>query len=238
MGVLRRSIDWLRTRDLITLVGFLALTALLWTFLSLSDAVAGTSMVPAVDETILRGLRGEGGDPVGPDFLQTLLVDLTHLASGGVSGFLALCVVGYLVLDRRPRYAALVFVAAAGAWGLAGLLKGFFFRDRPEMISALVDRSGEGFPSGHALVAAALYPTLGVLLARVVQRKRLHVYVVSLGVFIALVVGFSRVYVGVHFPTDVLAGWAVGASWALTCGLVARLLARRGFVDASAGGTG
>ena len=82
------------------------------------------------------------------------------------------------------------------------------------------------FPSGHAMTSAAVYLTLGALLMRVADRRATKIYCMTCAMFLAGLVGVTRVYLGVHYPTDVLAGWLVGLSWALFCWLVERAIER------------
>ena len=114
---------------------------------------------------------------------------------------------------------------------LETMLKLGFARPRPELVSHLVDVTSFSFPSGHATMATITYLTLGVLLARVQERRRMKLYLLAVAILVALIVGISRVYLGVHWPTDVLAGWCVGAAWALACWLVATWLQRRGAIE-------
>jgi undecaprenyl-diphosphatase len=95
----------------------------------------------------------------------------------------------------------------------------------------LVTVSTASFPSGHAMLSAIVYLTLGVLLARFLYHRRLKVYVLTVAILLSLFIGLSRIYLGVHYPTDVLAGWSAGAAWALLCLLAARFLERRGAVE-------
>jgi undecaprenyl-diphosphatase len=118
------------------------------------------------------------------------------------------------------------------------LLKLGFARPRPELVSHLVHENSFSFPSGHATMATITYLTLGVLLARVQSRTRMKLYVLAVATFLALLVGFTRVYLGVHWPTDVVAGWCVGAAWALGCWLVARWLQQHSAIEGETWGEG
>src|SRR5690606_22420443 len=109
--------------------------------------------------------------------------------------------------------------------------KGAFGRPRPDLVphGSLVYTAS--FPSGHSLMSTATYLTLGALLARVLDGRSLKIYVFALALGLAVIVGVSRVYLGVHWPSDVLAGWSAGAAWALSCWFVARRLQRSGRLD-------
>jgi undecaprenyl-diphosphatase len=106
-----------------------------------------------------------------------------------------------------------------------------YARPRPDLVPHLSPVYTSSFPSGHSLIAAVVYLTLGSLLASVISRPMLKVYVLSVAMLLTTAVGLSRVYLGVHYPTDVLAGWLAGLVWALLCWLVARVLQRRGRVE-------
>jgi undecaprenyl-diphosphatase len=153
--------------------------------------------------------------------------DFTALGSAGVLVFLTLSVVGYLILLRRYALALLVVVAISGGLLLSLPLKAALDRQRPDLVPALTEAQFASFPSGHSMAAAATYLTLGALLARVQPRRRLRVYFLTLAILVTMLVGVSRIYLGVHWPTDVLAGWTAGATWALICGLAAWGLQRR-----------
>ena len=111
---------------------------------------------------------------------------------------------------------------------MESLLKLGFARPRPELVSHLVNVNSFSFPSGHATMATITYLTLGVLLARVQKRRHMKLYLLAVASILALLVGFTRVYLGVHWPTDVIAGWCVGTAWALGCWLLATWLQDRG----------
>ena len=188
----------------------------LWAFIELSEEVL-EGETHAIDTAILIALRtpGDLSDPLGPGWLEEMLRDFTALGGTGVLTLLTLAVVGFLLVAKAPRAALAVALAIGGGLLLSTLLKSGFDRPRPELVphGSLVYTSS--FPSGHSMMSATVYLTLAALVSRIVHLRRLRVYIVSVAVLLTLLVGFSRVYLGVHWPTDVLAGWTVGAIWAL-----------------------
>ena len=111
--------------------------------------------------------------------------------------------------------AFLVVVAVVGGMLLSTGLKLGFERPRPDLVPHGARVYTASFPSGHAMLSAVTYLTLGALLARVQERRRVKAFFIGLAVVLTLLVGVSRVYLGVHWPSDVLAGWCVGAAWAV-----------------------
>jgi undecaprenyl-diphosphatase len=104
-------------------------------------------------------------------------------------------------------------------------------RPRPELVSHLVEVQTSSFPSGHATLSAVVYLTIGALLAREQKSRRTRLYVMTVAILMALLIGCSRVYLGVHWPTDVLAGWAIGSGWAMLCWIAAWSAAARGLAQ-------
>jgi undecaprenyl-diphosphatase len=123
--------------------------------------------------------------------------------------------------------AMFVCISVLGGQAAGTLLKDVFQRPRPDLVPYSAYASGTSFPSGHSMMSAVTYLTLGALLARSQERKRLKAYFLLVAIFLTLAVGVTRVYLGVHWPTDVLAGWTAGAVWALLCWLMARWLQTR-----------
>ncbi len=189
---------------------------------------------PEFDETLLLALRTPGHPdvPVGPAWLPQVMKDITALGGAAVLTLLSLSVVGFLLLEKKGRIALLVVASIAGGLLLAGVLKSGFHRPRPEIVPHLTTETTTSFPSGHSMLSAVTYLTLGTLLARHYRDHRLKIFFLSAAVFIAFIVGLSRVYLGVHYPSDVLAGWCAGTAWALFCDLVACWLQRRGQLEA------
>jgi len=95
------------------------------------------------------------------------------------------------------------------------VLKDIMDRPRPDLVSHLVDVQTSSFPSGHATLSAVVYLTIGALLAREQPSRGLRFYVMAVAILATMLIGCSRVYLGVHWPTDVLAGWAIGSAWAM-----------------------
>jgi undecaprenyl-diphosphatase len=125
----------------------------------------------------------------------------------------------------------LLIVSVGGGTVLITSLKGFFDRDRPSVVPHLTDAFFKSYPSGHSMMSSVVYLTVAVLLARTMQRRRSKVFCVGAALFLSFLIGLSRVYLGVHYPTDVLAGWAAGIAWALLCWLAAYWLEKRGKVE-------
>jgi len=200
----------------------------LWGFVELMEvARAGTPR--SFDAEILLAFRqaGQPNVPIGPLWLEGATRDITSLGSASVLVLITAATIIYFLLVRRWATALLIFVAVAGGQVLSSLLKVGIDRPRPELVSHLVTETSLSFPSGHAMLSAVTYLTLGSLAARFLPGRVAKVYVLSLSVLVAILVGISRIYLGVHWPSDVLAGWCAGFAWAMLCWLVARLLQRR-----------
>ncbi len=187
----------------------------------------------ALDRMLLLALRNPAdvSDPLGPKWFEELMRDFTALGGYGLLTIWTLAVAGYLLLLRLAKTALLVIIAIGGGMLLNTFLKIGFDRPRPDLVPHEVAVYTASFPSGHAMLSAIVYLTLGALLVRTQPKRRLKAYIFVFSVLLTLVVGFSRVYLGVHWPTDVLAGWAAGATWALMSWIVLRRLQQQGSVN-------
>ncbi len=223
---------WLGRVELVPLVLLLLVGAGLWAFVELADEVIDGDTA-AWDRAILLSLRNpdDPSDPLGPQWVEELGRDVTALGGVGVLLFITLATAGFLALDDKRHAALFVLAAVLGGLLVSSVLKRSFERPRPDLVPHGSYVYTSSFPSGHSTMATATYLTLGALLARVSQRRVLKIYFLSLAIFLSLAVGISRVYLGVHWPTDVFAGWALGASWALLCWTVALVLQRKGQVE-------
>jgi undecaprenyl-diphosphatase len=212
----------------------LALTAAgAWAFIEIADEVR-EGQTQSLDEKLLLVFRSpqDRDDPLGPPWVEEMTRDVTALGSVTLLTLLTASVAGFLSLTGKRWTARLVTVAVVTGFGASSTLKAAFSRPRPNIVGHEMYASQSSFPSGHAMLSAVTYLTLGALLMRVQPRRRVKAYLLVVSVTLTVLVGVSRVYLGVHWPTDVLAGWAAGATWALLWWLVARYLQHRGKIEA------
>jgi undecaprenyl-diphosphatase len=204
----------------------LAIVAGTWAFIYILDEVK-EGETRHFDETLIRYLRAHEG----PAWLQEVGRDMTALGGVAVLTLVTFAVAGYFLLRRKYGAMWLILCATGGGLILSTVLKHFIDRDRPALVEHRSVVYTKSFPSGHSMLSAVVYLTLGSLLARIMPGRLLKLYFLALAVGLTVLVGISRVYLGVHWPTDVLAGWAGGLVWALVCWLVARRLQERGKVE-------
>ena len=215
-----------------TIVGLAAAAFAVWLFVELADEVV-EGETRRFDEAVLLAFREDADrdDPRGPVWVEEIARDVTGLGGTAVLTLLTLAVTGFFLLQRKWHLA--IYVAAAVATGtiLSHLMKAGFDRPRPDLVAHGQHVYTASFPSGHSMVSAIVFLTLGALLAGTLKKRAERTYVMVLAVLLALMVGLSRVYLGVHWPTDVLGGWAVGTGWALACWAISRHLRKRGQIE-------
>jgi undecaprenyl-diphosphatase len=219
--------------DLELLVGALLVIGAAWAFVAIAGLVYG-GFVDELDRTVMFALRSPGnlGDAVGPGWVEGAVRDVTALGSYMILTLLSIAVAAFFLIRRQFHAAVLVVASAGGGALLMNALKGAFSRPRPQIVPHLFsEATSYSFPSGHALASATIYLTLAALLSRMVEDRRLKVYFVGVAIFLTLIVGGSRVYLGVHWPSDVLAGWTVGLGWAVLCWTATFQLQRKGTVE-------
>jgi len=213
------------------IAAFLAAAAL-WGFAELADEVREGD-ARDFDRTVLLSFRSatDPQTPIGPGWLQEVARDVTGLGGTTVLTLFTVAAAGFLFLVRKRHAAVFLIVSVAGGTLLSLLLKWGFDRPRPDLVPHAVEVYTRSFPSGHAMLSTITYLTLGALLAQVQSRKRVKAYLLGWALLLSFLIGLSRIYLGVHWPTDVLAGWCVGSAWALLCGSVALWLQRRGAIE-------
>jgi undecaprenyl-diphosphatase len=187
----------------------------------------------AFDNAVLLAMRNPANhaDPIGPKWFEEAVRDVTSLGSSTVLIIIVSGTAGFLALSRARAAALLVLASVWGGSVLMQALKEMFGRVRPDVVSHSLVELTRSFPSGHSTLAAVTYLTLGALVARVQSSRPLKAYVLFVAITLTLLVGVSRVYLGLHWPTDVLAGWCLGAAWAMVCWIAAAWLQREGRVE-------
>jgi undecaprenyl-diphosphatase len=205
------------------LIPIILIGGALWAFIEILDEVVEGD-TRAIDEAIVLAFRvpGDPADPIGAPWLEEAMRDITALGSAPALVIAVLAVVGFLALAKAWRPAIFTLAASGGGLILSSLLKYTVDRPRPDLVphGNLIYTSS--FPSGHSMMSAVVYLTLAALVARLIERKRLKGHALGVAMILTLLVGVSRIYLGVHWPSDVLAGWSAGAAWALGCWLAAR----------------
>jgi undecaprenyl-diphosphatase len=210
----RRELNWL-------IVG-LGACVLLWIFLTLAGEIA-EGETQAFDIRILKALRSptDPSRPIGPAWLEGSLLDLTAIGGPTVLGLVIFAVVGFLLLQTRYHTALFVALTSISGELVGAVLKQAFNRPRPSVVPHLRDVFSTSFPSGHAMESAIVYLTLGAILMRVTDSRLTKLYCLGMAILLTLLVGVSRIYLGVHYPTDVIGGWIIGFAWASICWLAA-----------------
>lgn len=227
-----RFMHWLGQYELTILVAAVLVVGGLWIFIDLADEVV-EGETHAIDTRILLLMRNpaDPADPIGPPWVEEMGRDFTALGGVGVLFLITITVSTYLLLQHKFGAMTLVLVAVGGGVLLSLLLKLGFDRPRPELVPHGSYVATASFPSGHSMLSAVTYLTLGALLARLHPQRRFKAFFLLVAGLVTFLVGVSRIYLGVHWPTDVLAGWTLGGVWALICWLAARWLQARGQVE-------
>ncbi|MEE4377518.1 MAG: phosphatase PAP2 family protein [Candidatus Competibacteraceae bacterium] len=210
---LKNTSMWLVRRELTTLLVMVTVTAGFWGFAELADEVM-EGETRAFDTAVLLALHDQD-EPIGPHWVQEMGRDFTALGGVAVLTLLTLAVTGFLLLQGNIRLALLVLGAVGSGLLISSLLKLGIERPRPDIVPHGSYVYTYSFPSGHAMQSAVAYLSMGILLARTQVLRRLKIYVMLVAILITFLVGVSRVYLGVHWPTDVLAGWTAGGAWGL-----------------------
>lgn len=234
-ATVKRLTDLLR-RSSLTERALLALMLLsastMWGFGELAGMV-NDGEVHAFDERLLLLFRNPAdlSDPVGPGWFEEVMRDITALGGNAILSFITLGVTGYLLLVRKRGAALLLIIAVCSGFILSNLLKWGFDRPRPDLVPHISEVYTQSFPSGHAMLSAVVYLTIGAVLSRTRSEISVKVYLLVMATLATVLVGISRVYLGVHWPTDVLAGWAIGAGWASLWWMVMLWMQARGGIE-------
>ncbi|OWU86586.1 PA-phosphatase [Oceanicola sp. 22II-s10i] len=215
-----------------TLVAIFVIAGALWAFVALAAEMLEGDL-HAFDEAVLMALRspGQPDNPIGGRQVEVAMRDLTALGGVTVLTLISLSVIAFLLLKRQRASVVLLAAAILGGQALSHLAKSGFSRPRPDLVPHGVEVVTASFPSGHSMMAAITYLTLAVMLARTQSDMRVRALCIVVAAILTMLVGISRVYLGVHWPSDVLAGWSLGAAWAFGVWLIARYLGRSGQIE-------
>jgi undecaprenyl-diphosphatase len=208
-------------------LGALAAAVLLGGFGLIADAVTDGDTLN-LDTAVLMALRtpGNPADPIGPSWLEEAVRDITALGSFSLLGIVVLLVFAYLLLVGKQRTGWFMVFAVVSGTAISTVLKMLFDRPRPDL-TGVAEVFTASFPSGHATVSAVVFLTIGAMLAEASPERQLKRFFIATAIGLTVLVGVSRIYLGVHYPTDVLAGWSLGAAWALLCTTAAHFLRER-----------
>lgn len=218
-----RPFDFFNRIEFPVLLAGLLIVGGLYGFFELSEVARSTAANP-LDERILLAFRepGDHANPIGSEKFEGYVRDITSLGGGAVLTLLTTLVILFLLIAGKWQLALFVLAAVGGGQVVSTLLKFGIDRPRPDLVPHLMRETSLSFPSGHAMMSAVTYLTLGSLLARIVTQKRLKVFLLFIAVLLTFMIGVSRIYMGVHWPSDVLAGWCAGFTWAMIWWLIAR----------------
>lgn len=209
----RRSSRW-------PLIALITLTAaLLGVFGMVADeALEGDTV--AFDSAVTALFRtADTNAVIGPLWLQEAVRDFTSLGSFTILGLIVIASAVYLLLEKKAGTAVFLVVSVVAGTVISNVLKQTFNRPRPNVEASLTVFTAS-FPSGHAALSAVVYLTLGALLSQSARSPLIKGYFIGLALLMAFLVGVSRIYLGMHYPTDVIAGWSLGLSWAMICWLI------------------
>lgn len=191
------------------------ISGLLAMFFELADEVMDGD-THTLDTALLLAFRTtDPADPIGPQWLEIMISDLTALGGITVLTLISTLSIIYLLIRGKSLSAGLIAFSGLGGLALNHILKTGFDRPRPDLVAHLVEVHSLSFPSAHAMLSAIVYLTLGALLSRSQPSLALKLFTLITSAVIAMSIGLSRIYLGVHWPTDVLAGWCIGVAWAL-----------------------
>ena len=232
MDFLRTLLDRVSSLEKRMLAGIVVVAVLVLGFALLANEVA-EGETRSFDERILLLFRTPDNPVVtiGPIWIKEAMRDITALGSTSVLTIIVASVAGFLAVMGMRHAGIMVLVSVLSGVLLSSALKAGFSRVRPELVPHDVAVYTASFPSGHTTLSAVVYLTLGALLCRTQSSAAVKTYILSIAAFLTVIVGISRVGLGVHWPTDVIARWLLGGAWALLCWFIMLWLQSRGQVE-------
>lgn len=194
-------------------------------------SVIQSGIATGLEESILKVFRNpsELADPLGSTAIEEAIRDLTSLGGTLVTSLLALYGVIVLLILRQNKQAWFFALSVLLGTGYIFLIKLGFDRPRPEVVSHYMRSLSPSFPSGHSASSAMVLLLISGIIYNLTNNRALHYFVFSFSILLTLAIGVSRIYMGVHWPTDVLGGWIIGFTWAGTCWMAQQALSRKGW---------
>ena len=207
--------------EVLLMLAALIVLVFIFTFMKLAGEVR-EGETRTVDDRILLSMRrvNDPALPIGPVWLREAAIDITSLGSTTVLVLVIGASIGLMWILKRYRIILWTLIATIAGTLICGLLKFVIHRQRPTVVPHLREVTSPSFPSGHAMLSAIVYLSLGILLMQIIPGRLAKLYCLLLAMLVTFLVGISRIYLGVHYPTDVLAGWIAGMAWALVCWIV------------------
>jgi undecaprenyl-diphosphatase len=192
----------------------LAAAALCWAGFAVLAWLVTTGRSGSLDSVGLLFWRGADLRPAGPELLLEMVRDVTSLGGVLLRNLIAIAAAVALLFLRLRREAVLLTLTIVLAWLVEFAIKLAVGRPRPEIVPHLTEAGGASFPSGHSFNSAVVFIAVALAFATMSTRQSVRVTIVGSAILLSLVVAWSRVWLGVHFPSDVAAGWLGGAGWA------------------------
>ncbi len=179
-------------------------------FIRLTFSVTSSSGVQTFDEGILKWI-----ETLRTPFMNSMMLDITALGGLALTVVLGLLAVAVFLLANDAAAAIHLTLTSAGGFYISTLTKSIISRARPSIIPQLIHASGFSYPSGHSITSAAIYLTMAILACRHFKSLRSRVVLLVLAALMITLISFSRLYLGVHYPSDTMSGALIGSAWAL-----------------------
>ena len=221
--LLKRWLARLKGLEAQALLIWFALASALWIFFTLGSEI-GEGDTSAFDRQLITLLRtsGNSGEPIGPAWFKDSMRDVTALGGFTFLTLMTIVVVLALLFHRKRREAIILTATAVSAQISIEILKFLYDRPRPALLIPQIRAFTKSFPSGHTAESTAIFLTVATVIASLETKHHTKILAYTVATFAILAVGFSRVYLGMHWPTDVLGGWVLGTAWAAAAWTILR----------------